>query len=258
MYFSRKKGEVLKQIPSRKVYNSDIFALRARNIEGFWEEEKNPGSALSTAAAPPAAMMARMGGGVSAAVTRKKKAARELRKKQAEGADAAELEELEEEIAEAEKDDRQQQLMDNAKVVEELAAEAIGFKPKKEEFDGEDYTGWKLQYLWIAWRCRKIEQSNFFVAFIMTVILLASVLVGVNTYETDSRGQQLLGNSVIRTLAGIETAILVIFWFELVLKAVGCGLQPWRFFFVGWCVRTGSHRQRAALAALLSSSSATP
>ena len=76
----------------------------------------------------------------------------------------------------------------------------------------------------LAWRCRKIEQSNFFVAFIMTVILLAEgVLVGVNTYETDSRGQQLLDGNVIRTLAGIETAILVIFWFELVLKLWATG-----------------------------------
>jgi hypothetical protein len=136
----------------------------------------------------------------------------------------------------AESEERLRRLKDNERVVAELTADAAGGTRKLEDhFDPEGHEGVTAWYLWLAWRCRQTEHANWFVVFIMTVIITASILVGVNTYEFDSMGQQLLSDSAKRVLDTMEVIILVIFWMELTLKAVGCGLKPWRFFFVAWC-----------------------
>ena len=50
-------------------------------------------------------------------------------------------------------------------------------------------------WIWFARKCRRFEEGYFFSSFIMGVILTASVLVGVNTYETDADGEPLLARS---------------------------------------------------------------
>ena len=133
-------------------------------------------------------------------------------------------------------DERFAALKDNEEVINDLLAETEGgaVKETKPTFDPEGHTGLVMQYMHLAWWCRRIEGSNAFVVFIMVIIVLASVLVGVNMYETDSFGNQLLSRTAMGVLGSIETIILIIFWFEIALKFIGTGIKPWVFFTVGW------------------------
>ena len=85
-------------------------------------------------------------------------------------------------------------------------------------------------YVRLAKLCHRFEQGRFFQTFIMCVILLASVLVGVNTYETNADGEQQLSDGVISALGTIDTTILGIFIFEIALKILAKELRPWGFW----------------------------
>ena len=186
-------------------------------------------------------MMARMGG-LTAAQNRRKKATREMRRKGGKSNTTQdELDEMEQEIEAAERDERQIRLADNERVVSELNSN-LDKQETAAVFDPEGREGIALWYMRLAWRARRIEQHNAFVAVIMSVIMLASILVGVNTYEHDSDGKPLLSPRTVAGLEVLDTIILAIFWTELALKAVGCGLQPWRFFFVAWYALQGQTR----------------
>ena len=188
--------------------------------------------------------MARMGG-LTAAQNRRKKATREMRRKGGRSNTTQdELDEMEQEIEAAERDERQIRLADNERVVAELNSDVDRHEAAASEvlFNPDDHKGIALHYMRFAWRARQVEQHSAFVAVIMSVIMMASILVGVNTYELDSDGKPLLSSRTVAGLEVLDTIILVIFWAELALKAVGCGLQPWRFFFVAWYALQGQAR----------------
>ena len=74
-----------------------------------------------------------------------------------------------------------------------------------------------------------ISSSNFFHHFIMSVILLAGLVVGLETSE------------VIKSKAGtlleiLDSIILWIFVIEIFINIGAQGSKPWRFFMDGWYI----------------------
>ncbi|MEN9359637.1 MAG: hypothetical protein RL095_1172 [Verrucomicrobiota bacterium] len=78
-------------------------------------------------------------------------------------------------------------------------------------------------------RCRKIEKSPIFQRFIIGVIILASILVGAETYHSFYEAHH-------QILHGLDKAILGIFTFELLVKLIARGSRPQDFFKDGWNV----------------------
>jgi voltage-gated sodium channel len=75
--------------------------------------------------------------------------------------------------------------------------------------------------------CRKVTESKWFNNFIIYTIVLASLLVGIETYpEAYSRYHY--------WLILLDRVILWIFVIEAVLKILSFGKQPWRYFLNGW------------------------
>ena len=77
--------------------------------------------------------------------------------------------------------------------------------------------------------CKKIAEASLFQNFITVVILAAAVLVGIETYPH----ARLHYHGVLDVL---DKVILGIFILEIVVKMVGEGKKPWRFFNDGWNV----------------------
>lgn len=76
---------------------------------------------------------------------------------------------------------------------------------------------------------QKVTTSRLFQFFITAVILLASALVGVETYpEMEKRYHSLLDI--------FDFIIIAIFSAEILLKIVAEGMKPWRYFQDGWNV----------------------
>ena len=77
-------------------------------------------------------------------------------------------------------DDDEQTKVAEERVIRELNTDDLAnLKPKEDPSGGR--TGWAGRYNRFAFRCRAIEHSGAFQTGIMLVILVASVLVGVNT-----------------------------------------------------------------------------
>lgn len=76
----------------------------------------------------------------------------------------------------------------------------------------------------ISYRARRIVNSAFFQNFMLVVILLASVLVGLETYKT---GLEKLINI-------FDSLVMLIFLVEIVLKIAAEGKKPWQYFKDGW------------------------
>jgi hypothetical protein len=187
-------------------------------------------------------MMARMGGAMAG---RRKKQRRVNRRasrnldSEADGPGDPDNQEEDEQDAQESRSSQIERLQANASVVEMLNAEDNGVDLGSKAWWLVDPTGgepgYTNSYLRLAWRMRRLEQSSFFQTAIMIVILVASVLVGLNTYEVDHHGHQQLSANVVASLATVDSIILIIFWSEIGIKVVGEGLKPWRFFCVGWC-----------------------
>lgn len=73
---------------------------------------------------------------------------------------------------------------------------------------------------------KKLTESKFFQNFIMGVILLASVLVGVETYSS-------IYNSYRNILHALDQAIQIIFSIEITLRIMAHGKNPLKFFKSG-------------------------
>lgn len=76
---------------------------------------------------------------------------------------------------------------------------------------------------------KSISTSRLFQIFITLVILIASALVGVETYpEIEKHHQKLLDL--------LDHIIIAIFVFEIVIKILAEGKRPWRYFADAWNV----------------------
>jgi voltage-gated sodium channel len=77
--------------------------------------------------------------------------------------------------------------------------------------------------------CQRIVSSNTFQHFITAVIVLAAVLVGVETYPSMVTRHGAL-------LHALDKVVLAIFVVEIVLKMAAEGGRPWRYFRDPWNV----------------------
>ncbi|TAE76099.1 MAG: ion transporter [Bacteroidetes bacterium] len=76
----------------------------------------------------------------------------------------------------------------------------------------------------LSYRSRRIVNSSFFQNFMLLVILLASILVGLETYDT--------GLSNFITI--LDRTIMLVFLIEIILKIMAEGKKPWNYFKDGW------------------------
>ena len=85
----------------------------------------------------------------------------------------------------------------------------------------------KGRYLQLASMATKVVEHPKFSLFVTLVIVLAGVLVGLQTSDEV--------NNVIGDFLGVvDTMILVVFTTEVVLKIIAEGLEPWVFFRSAW------------------------
>ncbi|MFL2939106.1 MAG: ion transporter [Opitutales bacterium] len=75
--------------------------------------------------------------------------------------------------------------------------------------------------------CKKIRDSSIFNNFIIFVILMAGVLVGLQTYKSFYAENEIIFNI-------IDKSILIIFTLEVIIKILAEGNKPFNFFRSGW------------------------
>lgn len=78
----------------------------------------------------------------------------------------------------------------------------------------------------------KIANSKWFQSLIIAVIILAGIVVGIQTYELSS--EKVRSYSVLLHL--IDNVILAVFTIEVIVKILAEGKTPWRYFSDAWNV----------------------
>ena len=78
--------------------------------------------------------------------------------------------------------------------------------------------------------CLRISNSTWFQSLIIAVIILAGVVVGIETYETTSAGVR----EIAHFLHFIDKIILAVFTVEVLIKVLAQGKQPWNYFKDPW------------------------
>merc|ERR1740133_691681 len=87
--------------------------------------------------------------------------------------------------------------------------------------DPSKFSGSLRSCLVFSQRVEKLTLSDTFNGFIIIIILIAGLLVGIQTYDTYEFNV---------VLERIDTIILGIFMGEVVLKVMAEGFEPWRYF----------------------------
>lgn len=85
----------------------------------------------------------------------------------------------------------------------------------------------KGRYLQLANFTSKIVENPKFSSFVTLVIVMAGILVGLQTSPE-------VEDAVGGFLAGLDSAILAVFTTEVILKIIAEGLEPWGFFRSAW------------------------
>lgn len=75
--------------------------------------------------------------------------------------------------------------------------------------------------------CKTIASSNLFKNGITVTILIAGIIVGVETYE-------IMVNNYHEIFEILDLIILTIFILEIIIKILQEGKQPWKYFNDGW------------------------
>ena len=75
-------------------------------------------------------------------------------------------------------------------------------------------------------KIRPIAKSNYVSQFIFLIILIASICVGIQTYDLKPETEAIFNS--------IDGIILWIFIFEVVLNLMAEGTQIWKFFEDAW------------------------
>lgn len=78
--------------------------------------------------------------------------------------------------------------------------------------------------------CLRISNSTWFQSLIIAVIILAGVVVGIETYETTSAGVR----EIAHLLHFIDKIILAVFTVEVLIKVLAQGKKPWNYFKDPW------------------------
>ena len=77
--------------------------------------------------------------------------------------------------------------------------------------------------------CKQIAGSSWFKNTITFVILLAGILIGIETYDTFAAKYEDI-------LHFLDQFILVVFIIEIIIKVLAEGSKPWRYFYNSWNV----------------------
>lgn len=85
----------------------------------------------------------------------------------------------------------------------------------------------KGRYLQLAAAATKVVEHPKFSLFVTGVIVLAGILVGLQTSDE-------VENAIGGFLAGLDSAILAVFTTEVALKMLAEGLEPWGYFRSAW------------------------
>eukprot|EP00940_MAST-03C_sp_MAST-3C-sp2_P002471 g2471.t1 len=131
---------------------------------------------------------------------------------------------------------RAQPVDDTKKKKEEQEDSRVEEETKRYRKDETNYTGFARSYILFSHKVEKVTLSDNFNIFIIVVILLAGVLVGVQTYGCSEEIKRTAKYSCYTdlhensTVEGIDTVILIIFILEAILKMMAEGLEPWRYF----------------------------
>ena len=118
-------------------------------------------------------------------------------------------------------------------VEETIPFPGIEFKYVRPRKDPTRYRGCLRSYVLFTNRMNRFVQGDAFSGFIIAVIVLAGVLVGVQTYDLapyPDLSHYTLQPSTIALLDGVDVGILTIFVLEALVKIVAEGLEPWRYF----------------------------
>mmetsp|Transcript_31661 Transcript_31661/g.62776 ORF Transcript_31661/g.62776 Transcript_31661/m.62776 type:complete len:1001 (-) Transcript_31661:3-3005(-) len=120
---------------------------------------------------------------------------------------------------------RDREALKNEVVMKALLLEAWEGVVMKSKVESNYADGIKGHYQWLAEKCSELAEAKWFVNLITLVIILAGVMVGLQTFpdfEDDP------------TLNFIDFIILLIFTFEVIIKFIAEEFAPWRFFNSGW------------------------
>lgn len=79
-------------------------------------------------------------------------------------------------------------------------------------------------------KCKKIAESSWFQAFIICAILVAGVVVGIQTYERTSPKVRGISN----ILSALDLIVLLVFTIEVIIKLLAEGKKPWNYFKDPW------------------------
>ncbi|RLN94713.1 hypothetical protein BBJ28_00006176 [Nothophytophthora sp. Chile5] len=90
-----------------------------------------------------------------------------------------------------------------------------------------DKNSLKGRYLILSAFATRIVEHHNFSLFVTCVIVLAGLMVGL---QTSPEVTDVLGG----LLSGLDTAILVVFTAEVILKLLSEGLEPWQYFRSAW------------------------
>jgi voltage-gated sodium channel len=82
------------------------------------------------------------------------------------------------------------------------------------------------EQLAVTERLKRLTSSTTFNNWILALIILSSVLVGIETY--------VIGTKYFGAINLLQDAILWIFVAEQVLRIAACGKRPWEYFRQGW------------------------
>jgi voltage-gated sodium channel len=83
-------------------------------------------------------------------------------------------------------------------------------------------TSWlALKYIKLARTCLYVAEADWFDTYMLSCIALAGIIIGLETYK------EFQGDS---TLGALDTFVLCSFAFEVLVRTIGEGFTPWRFF----------------------------
>eukprot|EP00192_Tetraselmis_astigmatica_P004077 CAMPEP_0117665410 /NCGR_PEP_ID=MMETSP0804-20121206/9793_1 /TAXON_ID=1074897 /ORGANISM="Tetraselmis astigmatica, Strain CCMP880" /LENGTH=484 /DNA_ID=CAMNT_0005472817 /DNA_START=480 /DNA_END=1931 /DNA_ORIENTATION=+ len=112
-----------------------------------------------------------------------------------------------------------------------IAGDVDTFETYKDRHDWESLNGLQKRWLKVSFGCQLISQSPPFNNFITAVIVLASALVGIQTYEAMEYIPGRETNTPISKVWNLmDEVVLYIFLAEVLVKIMAEGLRPWRYF----------------------------
>jgi voltage-gated sodium channel len=98
---------------------------------------------------------------------------------------------------------------------------AVDDEPGAIKYDPMEFSDLLRPYIYLANVCHSMTKNPLFELFVMTMVVLACLLVGCQTYPALEH---------LQILAILESFVLGVFCVEIILKIVAEGIEPWKYF----------------------------